>query len=280
MSLKGYMKVRLKNKCFIIMLSIFVAFAFSSIVYFAVIGQIRNLLLALACTLLAIPVFVIGEYVLKLEIVPFIELLLLVLITGGVLLGPCYDWYFKFPWWDDILHGLSGTIFMCFGVSIMEKISRRDYKDNAVTCLVGGFFFCLGILFLWEMFEYFGTTFLHLDMQEDCLIYSFNSFFLAGSHNEVMTIDGITKTVIYYGDNQSLVLDGYLDIGLYDTLNDLLVGMIGALIGVVALVINKGIHRSLEKYIIPKRLTIDNTETVLSDSEELDKENNPIQKNN
>lgn len=265
MNLKGYAKERMKNKCFMIMLLIFTAFAFSSMIYFAVIKQIRNMLLALVCTLLAIPVFVIGEYVLKLEIVPFIELLLLMLITGGVLLGPCYDWYFKFPWWDDFLHGLSGTIFMCFGVAIMEKVSRRDFKDNAATCLIGGFFFCLGILFLWEMFEYFGTTFLHLDMQEDCLIYSFDSFFLAGSHNEVMSINDITKTIIYYGDNQSIILDGYLDIGLYDTLNDLLVGMLGAIAGVVVLAVNKALHKSLEKYIIPKSLTPTNTETVLTD---------------
>ncbi len=273
MNLKGYAKERIKNKCFMIMLFIFMTFAFSSMIYFAIIKQIRNMLLALVCTLLAIPVFIIGEYVLKLEIVPFIELLLLILITGGVLLGPCYDWYFKFTWWDDFLHGLSGTIFMCFGVAIMEKVSQRDFKDNTATCLTGGFFFCLGILFLWEMFEYFGTTFLHLDMQEDCLIYSFDSFFLAGSHNEVMSIDGITKTIIYYGDNQSIVLDGYLDIGLYDTLNDLLIGMLGAIAGVVVLAINKALHRSLEKYIIPKRLTPTNTETVLTDLVDNESEN-------
>lgn len=265
MSLKSYTKDRIKDKGFIILLIVFVLFAFSSMIYFAIIRQIRNMLLALLCALLAIPVFIIGEYVLKLEIVPFIELLLLTLIAGGVLLGPCYDWYFKFPWWDDFLHGLSGSIFLCFGVSIMEKVSRRNFKDNVFTCLTGGFFFCLGILFLWEMFEYFGTSFFHLDMQEDCLIYSFDSFFLAGSHNEIMSIDGITKTIIYYGDNQSITLDGYLDIGLYDTLNDLLVGMIGAIISVIVLAINKVLHKSLEKYIIPKSLTPINTDTILTD---------------
>ena len=49
--------------------------------------------------------------------------------------------------------------------------------------------------------------------------------------NSVVKIEDIKQTVIYDKDNRQLVkLDGYLDIGLHDTMKDLLVNFIGAII--------------------------------------------------
>ncbi len=246
-----YMRERSKNKPFMLILSVLVAFLFGSMIYFAVVKQVRNLLMSLCSALLVIPFFLIGEYILKIEIVPIIEVLLTFLIAGGVILGPCFDFYFKYPWWDDMLHGLSGSIFFFFGVAFMRKVSKMSYEENIVPYLIGGFFFCIGILFLWEMFEYMGTELLHLDMQEDKIINSFHSFYLAGSHNFVIDIDNITQTIIYYGDGRSITIDGYLDIGLYDTLDDMLIGMIGSLISMFALILSKAFHWNADKYLVP-----------------------------
>ena len=102
------------------------------------------------------------------------------------------------------------------------------------------------------MFEYVGTTFLGMDMQEDTIIYNIRSFLLAGSHNDIVEINGITQTIIYYGDGQQYVIDGYLDIGLYDTLNDMLVCLIGALALPVLIVIGSLFGKKPEKFIVPQ----------------------------
>lgn len=78
------------------------------------------------------------------------------------------------------------------------------------------------------MFEYAAYAFFGIDMQEDMLIDGFSSYFLMGTHNATEVIDGITQTVIYYADGTKVILGGYLDVGLFDTLNDMLVCLMGA----------------------------------------------------
>ena len=49
--------------------------------------------------------------------------------------------------------------------------------------------------------------------------------------NNVVTVDGIEYTIAYDEKGNELVkFDGYLDIGLHDTMLDLIVNFIGALI--------------------------------------------------
>ena len=84
-------------------------------------------------------------------------------------------------------------------------------------------------------------------MQEDMLINGFNSFLLTGTHNKSFLVDGIVKTVIYYGDGQQIVLDGYLDIGLYDTLNDMVVCILGIILFVVGMWLKGSVTKKVKR---------------------------------
>ena len=65
-------------------------------------------------------------------------------------------------------------------------------------------------------------------MQKDTIIHTINSVVLdPGGHNVPYTIKNITDVAV---NGQSLGLDGYLDIGLLDTMMDLLVNFVGAFV--------------------------------------------------
>ena len=81
---------------------------------------------------------------------------------------------------------------------------------------------------LWEFFEFFADYFLKLDMQKDTVIHSINSVLLnPDGVNVPYHIKDITSTVV---NGVDLGINGYLDIGLIDTIKDLLVNFIGAVV--------------------------------------------------
>ena len=240
-----------KARVFAVLLGAFILFSLASFVWFAVVHQIRNMLMALLCAVLVLPVGLGPEYLLHMRMPTAVTVMLLVLAAGGILLGPCFDFYFLIPSWDDFLHTLSGFLFSCFGCAVMCAVVQPKDGKRFAFCVVMGMMACLAVLLLWEMVEYAGTTFLAVDMQEDCLVDGFHSFFLAGTHSHVVEVDNITKTVIYYGNGQVLELDGYLDLGLIDTLNDLLVGVIGAVVFGVSMAFDRLSKGRLHRWLLP-----------------------------
>ena len=230
----------------------FLIFALYSGIHFALLGQIRNMVLGFLLLVIYLSVLYLIERFLHIRLPFFFVWMLLLLLAGGALLGPCFDYYFRFPHWDDWLHTLSGFLFSCLGCGVMCAVVRPKNARRFAFCVVIGIMICLAVLMLWEMIEYAGTTFFGLDMQEDCLIYDFHSFYLAGTHNYVKQINDITETVITYDNGkQTLTLNGYLDIGLYDTLNDLLVGLIGAVFFGFVMLFNRIFKGKVDRAMIP-----------------------------
>lgn len=249
MSLKKYIFSRIKNdKVHTIIIILYAMFCLFSAVYFSVLLKFRNIFLSFLA-LAVIPVMFILEYYLRIEFVNIFTIVVLIIASGGMLLGPCYDFYMKHLWYDDALHTLSGILFPCLGFAISKCLIK---DDRFIMHLIFGALFSLSIALLWEMFEYFGTTILGLDMQEDRIIDSFRSFYLAGSHNDIKIVEDITQTIIYYGDGQQIITDGFLDIGLYDTLYDMFVCLVGTIIYFVVLLIDKKQKGNIEKLIIPQ----------------------------
>jgi hypothetical protein len=68
------------------------------------------------------------------------------------------------------------------------------------------------------------------DMQRDTIVGGFGSTFLNPDKlNSVIYVEEIEKTLIYT-KNGVIEIDGYLDIGLIDTIKDMFVNFIGAFI--------------------------------------------------
>ena len=71
-------------------------------------------------------------------------------------------------------------------------------------------------------------TLIGYDMQKDTVIHTIRSVTLdPAGHNVPYVISGISETAV---NGQELGLGGYLDIGLIDTMQDLIVNFIGAVI--------------------------------------------------
>lgn len=240
---------RLKNdKPTIILFGVYIFISIISMIHWFLIARIRNALMAiLAITL--IPAFLIVEYFLHLEFGYGFIVCVMIICFGGLQLGPGYDLYIKFPNFDEILHILSGFMFCCLGFALSKHFIHDDklYVHIAV-----GIMFSLALGLLWEMFEYAGSTIFGIDMQEDGIVDYIRSFYLSNSHNDITIIEGITETIIKYGDNQELVIPGYLDIGLYDTLNDMLVCLIGTVIYSVMMIFDK--KRNLNEFFCVKNI--------------------------
>lgn len=80
---------------------------------------------------------------------------------------------------------------------------------------------------LWEFFEFGMDRLFHMDMQKDTIVSSITSVMLDPTNRNIpITIDNITSVAV---NGQDLGFNGYLDIGLYDTMEDLFVNFIGAL---------------------------------------------------
>ena len=234
-------------------LAVYILFLLFSIVWFAAGGQARNALLS-AVYLLIVPAFLLAERAFRLEFGVIFAALLFFLAAGGIL-GSSYDVYTLVPCFDDILHGLSGVIFACAGFGLAQKVFGKDGTGKSFFAgLAAGFVFTLAIACLWELFEYAAYAFFGIDMQEDTLIHGFGSYFLAGSHNATVVLNDIGQTVIYYGNGQTLVLEGYLDIGMYDTLNDMTVCFLGGLAWLAVLLADNAFRGPVRRLLLPRLL--------------------------
>lgn len=222
-SLFTYIKSRFKhNKIMSIIIILYTLFCLTSCIYSFIALEIRNAFLSLLFSTFSFLIYL-GEYLLKIK-AGNLFIIILITICLGALLGCCYNFYSLIPFFDTILHGLSGFVFASLGFTIMELfIGKPSNKKTYFACLLFSITFSLAISVIWEVFEYTITNTLKFDMMEDTLINDFNSYLLSGNHNDLFVVNDINKTIIYYGNNQILTINGYIDIGLIDTLTDLII---------------------------------------------------------
>ena len=186
-------------------------------------------LCALTLLLLVIPSFV--QVTFKIELPTTLEIIILVFIFAAEILGEISEFYLVFPFWDTVLHTLNGFLAAAIGFSLVDLLNRSErtsFTLSPVFTAIVAFCFSMTIGFIWEFFEFGMDTFLGFDMQKDTVIHAIRSVNLdPAGHNVPFVIDNITSTVV---NGQELGLGGYLDIGLIDTMNDLLVNFVGAVV--------------------------------------------------
>ncbi len=156
----------------------------------------------------------------------------------GPMLGLTYRMYFILPWWDKLLHFTGGVIFALIGFEIARKLCRGKANDVSIW-LIAFFGICFSVTLsaLWEFTEYAVDVTLALDMQTDTVVTSISSYNLTSDPEVRTSIEGINEVVV---NGSPLGLGGYLDIGLHDTMADMIVETLGAVIITAVFVIRKG----------------------------------------
>ena len=194
-------------------------------------GNYENVFLCvLTLLLLVVPTFIQMEF--KIELPTTLEVIILFFIFAAEILGEIQSFYLLFPMWDTILHTLNGFLAAAIGFSLVNLLNEDDrlqfYLSPIFICIVA-FCFSMTIGVLWEFFEFGLDTYLGKDCQKDTVIEKITSVeFDPTKSNIPITYDGITE--VYINGEQPLEVGGYLDIGLIDTMKDLMVNFIGAVV--------------------------------------------------
>ena len=194
-------------------------------------GDLNNALLCLlSLVLLFAPLFIQNKY--EITLPDGLEISIYLFIFSAEILGEINNFYGIIPHWDTCLHTINGFLATAVGFSLVDLLNKNSKDINLspfYLCLVA-FCFSMTIGILWEFFEYGGDKFLKFDMQKDTIITSVSSVAMNPSgENKPVILDNIGKTLIYDTDGNLLytVSDGYLDIGLNDTMKDIFVNFIG-----------------------------------------------------
>lgn len=186
-------------------------------------------LCVLTLLLLVVPSFL--QVNLKIELPTALEIVILLFIFSAEILGEISEYYLKFPFWDTLLHTLNGFLAAAIGFSMVDLLNRDEkltFQLSPLFMAIVAFCFSMTIGVVWEFFECAMDQFLGFDMQKDTVLNGITSVMLDPQGRNVPVTIGNIKEVVING--QELGLGGYLDIGLLDTMNDLFVNFIGAVV--------------------------------------------------
>lgn len=173
----------------------------------------------------------------KIKLPSVLEIIILCFIFSAEILGEINNFYGTIPYWDTILHTLNGFLAAGVGFSLIDLLNKnsKKIKLSPIFVAIVAFCFSMTIGVLWEFFEFSSDNILRTDMQKDKIVSDISTVELdPEKRNKVVKIENIKYTEIYHEDEKgnivkTLVPDGYLDIGIRDTMKDLIVNFIGAL---------------------------------------------------
>ncbi len=173
---------------------------------------------------------------LRIELPDTLEVILLLFIYAAEILGEIRAYYIDFPFWDTMLHTLNGFLCAAIGfclIDLLNRDKRITFTLSPLYVAVTAFCFSMTVGVLWEFFECAMDQFFLLDMQKDTVVTAISSVMLDSAGGNVPTVVRDIQDVIVVhsdGTQQALGLGGYLDIGLLDTMKDLFVNFIGAVV--------------------------------------------------
>ena len=168
----------------------------------------------------------------KIDLPDALEITIYLFVFAAEILGEINEYYLTVPWWDDLLHTVSGFVLAGVGIFFIDLLNKKNdihFSLAPLYVVLASFCFSMCILVFWEFFEYGSDLYFKTDVQKDTIVTSINSVtFHEDNRNKPVKKD--IETLIVNGENWNQNYGGYIDIGLHDTMNDLLDGCLGALI--------------------------------------------------
>ena len=197
-------------------------------------GNFENVFLCIL-TLILFLLPTIFEKSLQIDLPNALEIIILLFIFAAEILGEIRAFYTTFAYWDTMLHTINGFLCAAIGFSLVDMCNRHKRVSlslSPVYMAIVAFCFSMTIGVLWEFFECTMDQFFLLDMQKDTVVDVISSVNLDPTGgNTPVAIKGITDVIVVCGEEQiPLGVGGYLDIGILDTMKDLWVNFIGAVV--------------------------------------------------
>lgn len=200
----------------------------------AFLGHYEHMMLCVL-TLVLLLVSSLIEHTLDIELPDLLESIILLFIFAAEILGEIDAFYIRIPFWDTILHTTWGFLCAGIGFALFDILNRSDSSKIKLTPLymavsAVAFSMCIGAC--WEIFEYLADSFIGVDMQKDTLVQTINTVWLDPTNSNVtIPVRDIVSTQITLASGEVIQIPGgYLDIGIHDSMADLIVNLIGALV--------------------------------------------------
>ena len=153
----------------------------------------------------------------------------------GPMLGHCWKLYYTVPVWDKLLHICGGVMFAILGAYFFDLLVKEKVHPAARTLFA--LCFSIAIAVLWEFCEFGADRFLGMDMQDDILVTHLTSYLLGEGIGVTGSIENIQSVVV-----NGITLPGYIDIGLTDSMLDMMLESLGALVTCLLILLDKGKH--------------------------------------
>lgn len=208
------------------------------LVIISCIGQIllKNWFNAALCIftliLFSLPTLVFDKF--KMELPSKLEITIYLFIYASVILGGIGGYYERIPMWDTILHTMNGFLCAGIGFSLVDMLNQnsKSMSLSPIYVAIVAFCFSMTIGVLWEFAEFSCDMIFKTDHQRDRIVYNISSYDLDNEKgNPPIKINGIEKTDIHLENGDKIVIEnGYIDIGLIDTMKDLMVNFVGAFV--------------------------------------------------
>lgn len=234
-----------KNRFMLGLYIILVLLVVISMVYQIIYQRYENVFTCvLTLILFLVPRFIGSRF--RIDLPRTLEIIIVLFIFAADILGEVQGFYQRFPWWDSMLHICNGFLMAAVGFSMIDILNqshRVQFHLSPIFVVVVAFCFSMTIGVLWEFFEFIADQVIRTDMQKDYTISSISSVLINNQRiNKPLIISGIDQVIL---QGTHLILDGnavtdgtinlkdlgvngYLDIGLWDTMKDMIINFIGA----------------------------------------------------
>ena len=201
-------------------------------------GNWNNVFLcALTLILFIIPAVIEKKF--NLALPDALQIIILLFIYSAEILGEINEFYILIPHWDTILHTLNGFLCAAVGFSTIDILNQKEFFHATMSpffVALVAFCFSMTIGVMWEFFEFGAYQILRYDMQKDVIVDTISTVKLdPEGKNKAVIINDIEKTIIQSKDKdgnikETVIEGGYLDSGINDTMQDLIVNFIGAVV--------------------------------------------------
>lgn len=177
------------------------------------------------------------EKKINIELPDTLHIIILLFIFSAEILGEINEYYLTIKYWDTILHTINGFLCAAIGFSLIDILNQKEFVYvtlSPIFVALVAFSFSMTVGVLWEFFEYGADNILKTDMQKDHIVSEISTVNLdPNGKNKPVVIKDIKETTIHTVDkdgkeNDIKIENGYLDLGINDTMEDLLVNFIGA----------------------------------------------------